>query len=252
MKRMNRRMTWAVAGLAAAGLTLAAEAEHSDIEVFNDNGSLVVEGGSLFEGEFGDAGTPFATINPGFASEPDEAAADGFSTLPDGEQISFNILKGLFFWDGSQVAPVPADHFLRVQQGSLSSVIRDVDGTTGFQNGFIFGEEGDATGGSLEEPEPGGFHAHLTFELLKNGSSVPEAGTDAGAYGLVMELDGSTLDESNPFGVLLNFGLEESDFEAAESDFAAFIPEPASLALVGLGGLMILARRRRDEGRQRA
>jgi len=252
MKRMNRRMTWAVAGLAAAGLTLAAEAEHSDIEVFNDNGSLVVKGGPLFEGEFGDSGTPFTTINPGFASEPDEATADGFSPLPENEQISFNILKALFYWDGTQVATVPTDHFVRLQQGSTSDVIRDVDGTTGFQTGFVFGQEGDVTGGSLEEPVPGGFHAHLTFELLKNGTSGLEAGTAAGAYGLVMELDGSTLDKSGAFGVLLNFDLEESDFEDAEGAFAAFIPEPASLALVGLGGLMILTRRRRDEGRQRA
>lgn len=248
MKMMNQKVAWAVAGLAVAGLTLAAEAQHSDVEVFNDNGNLVTVGGPLFEGEFGDvAAIPFATINPGFASEPDEAAEDGFLTIPEDEQISFNVVKELFYWDGTQVLDVPTDHFLRIQQGSLASVIRDVDGTTGFQSGFVFGEEGESIG-SDDVAESGGFHSHLTFELLKNGTSGPEAGDVSGAYGVVLELDGSTLGKSDPFGVLFNFGLgeESPQFEAAGDFFAAVIPEPTSLAIAGIGGLVLLSRRRRS------
>lgn len=244
MKRNNHRKILAAAGLAAAGLAFGAHAQHADIEVFNDNGTLVLLDGPLFEGEFGDEGASFTTINPGFASEPDEAPGLGFLTIPNGEQISFNVLEELFYWDGSQVTTVPTDHFVRLQQGSTADLQVDVDGTTGFQSGYVFGEEGEATN-SDEEPEDGGFHSHITFEVLQGAG--PSAGTVAGAYGIVLELEGSSLDKSDPFGILLNFGLDEGDFESAEDSFAAFIPEPTALAIAGVGGLVLLARRRKNQ-----
>jgi len=245
MRLSNRMLACTLCGVGLAGLPDDANGQHSDIEVFNDTPRLVVEGGPVFEGQFGDAGSLFTTINPGFASEPDEAVADGFAPLPAGEQIRFNVLDALFFWDGSQTAPVPADHFLRIQQGSTPDVIRDVDGASGFQSGFVFGQEGAASDGSSEEPESGGFHAHLTFELLKDSGSGLEAGSTPGAYGVVMDLQGSSLDRSNPFGVMLNFGLDEADFEAAEESFASIVPEPTTLLLAGGGMLLVLGGRRR-------
>ncbi|MEM9420325.1 MAG: PEP-CTERM sorting domain-containing protein [Planctomycetota bacterium] len=244
MKQINHRSTLGAAALAAVGLACSAHAQHADIEVFNDNGTLVVLDGPLFEGNFGDEGAAFTTINPGFASEPDEVDDLGFLTIPDGEEISFNVLKELFYWDGSSVAAVPTDHFVRLQQGSTLDLRVDIDGTTGFQTGYVFGEEGEAVN-SMADPEPGGFHSHITYELLQGAG--PAAGDVAGAYGFVLELEGSTLDTSDRFGVLLNFGLEEDDFENGVSSFAAFIPEPTALAITGIGGLMLLARRRKQQ-----
>ncbi|MEM6506072.1 MAG: PEP-CTERM sorting domain-containing protein [Planctomycetota bacterium] len=63
------------------------------------------------------------------------------------------------------------------------------------------------------------------------------------------DFDGDGTVDSDDFNLLaFNFGngpatLSESDYEALEL-FAASIPEPSSLALLGLGGLIIAGRRR--------
>lgn len=222
-----------------------ASAQHSDIEVFNDNGTLLIHGGPIFEAEFGDEGAAFNTINPGFATEPDEAVGEGYAGLPDGELISFNIVGDLLFWDGSAFVPVPANHFVRVQQGSLASVQRDVDGSSGFQAGFVFAEEGQATGGAQATPEPGGLHAHLTFEHLKDDGGLAP-GTAVGAYLLTLQLTGSTLADSQAFGIFFDAGLGEGTaaFENGVAAASALVPEPTSLALLVIGAVGAMRRRR--------
>jgi len=238
-----------IAAVAAAGtLTLghAAYAQHSDVDFAFENDRIEVEfgpEGQVFEGEFPTSGSfEQFTDDPGFAQE------DGTAAFPTGTNIDYNILGPLVYHDGSGFASVPTGVQIKIDDNPNGSLtVTDATASPLSGPGVI----GDANGG----------HAHIDF-TLQPGESDTGNNPPAGAYGLLMELiavqDNGNLDpvtgvgNSDPFYIVFNFGLEGEDFEGAVGDFAELIPEPASLALVGLGGLMILTRRRRDEGRQRA
>ena len=84
----------------------------------------------------------------------------------------------------------------------------------------------------------GGLHQHISFQLDPLSLDSPEYG----AYGLLMELTTHVdspvgLSNSDPFYLVFNFGLDDSQFDDALGAFAAQVPEPASYGLVGLAAV---------------
>lgn len=77
--------------------------------------------------------------------------------------------------------------------------------------------------------------------------SSSNTGTSAGDIGLSIQV---LNDPANPYtggsGLIANFGESAGGDAKFTATFANPVPEPTSLALIGLGGLLIASRRRRD------
>ena len=211
---------------------------HTDIEIKLSSQQLITEGGvyvtgsfagRVFEGEMAPGSPNNDTIEPGF----DVAAG----TLTQGDQIRFDFVQQLLYWNGTALTTPPAN--LTVSLGSNSRTISGTD-TAGLA-GFIVGTTG-ATGG---------FHTDLTW-------SLPNTAAD-GLYGVVLTLGpaaGTTgFTASEPFlmgfvnGDPLTLNIE-GGLEAMANVALAPVPEPSSMALAGLGVAGALAagwRRRRRQ-----
>lgn len=202
----------------------SALAQHSDIEVVVESGALEVEmsdeGIFVFEGEFSE------DLNPAnFVAEPGFEVDDGM--MQPGDDLAFEIVHDLLYWDGAQFGSVPAGHSLEIAKSIFSTTL---DGSGDAGSGFVFGEA-DAGGG---------LHEDMDFTL--GGPGAP-GGLTPGAYGLWMRLTSPQYDTSNEFIIMLNYQLDAEDFEAGVDAAAAFVPEPVS----GLGlllGFGMLSRRR--------
>jgi len=207
----------------------SAVAQHSDVEFKYDNNKIDVEFGSegrVFEGEFPTSG-PFDqfTDDPGFVAEDGDLIA--------GDLIDYNIFGPLEYHDGTGFAPVTAGVSIIIDENPSGSLVVD-DLTTGPISGSgVIGEVDDE----------GGLHSHIDFTLTNDSN---DDAPPFGAYGLLMELttDRNGIGNSDPFYLVFNFGLDEEVFEGAVGDFASQIPEPATIVVAGLGGLVLLIRRR--------
>jgi len=209
--------------------TTTVRAEHSDVPITTDGTSLSVtpadHGGELFfvyPGHFGEAVDPAnVSIMPGFSGE-------GFN---EDDLIGFNVRQELLYWDGAAMAIPPEQQYLTIEHPAVHSLDVNIDGTTGFQEGFDF----------IEVDADGDIHQHLHFVL--HGPGEPD-GLVPGAYGLWLELTSPQYETSNDFIILLNYGLEHEAFEAGVHYIGEYvIPEPGSLMLLAVAGLAIAARR---------
>lgn len=187
-------------------------AQHSDIEITAVDGRLVVEPseeGYVFEGELGET-------FPNFGTEPGFEAEDG--QLQAGDELGFNLLASLLYWDGGQFTAPPNDEQLAISKAALTTL---VNSTSGAQAGFHF---------AVADGE-GGLHEDLEFQLAR-----PDANPDTaiGAYGLWLELTSPRYESSQSFIILLNNGLGEEEFESGVAAAARLVPEPGSWALAAL------------------
>lgn len=203
-----------------------ANAQHSDVEFSYTGGQINVEfgpDGPAFEGDFPTSGGLNGfTTEPGFASEINEGLGIG-----PGDAVRYNVRGPLRYHDGNAFAPTTATITGDDQPQTGTVVINhDTSAADGLE-GLI----GEANGA-------GDFHADPGWFL-----SVPAA---IGAYGVLLNLetDAPGIAASDPFYIVFNYGLDEPDFDATLSHFAAAVPEPAMLSLLTLGGLILLRRRR--------
>ena len=209
------------------------EEPHSDVEFSYIDGAIEVEEGGegfVFEGEFGeDAFANFAS-EPGIASEVEEGAG-----INPGNIVAFNVLDSLFYWDGSQVGSPGAATVTIDAAGGSADVV--VSASSGIQLAD-FSTPANLLGQAADD---GDFHVDPGFTISD--------GAPAGGYGLILSLstdDAAGIADSEPFGIFLNFNLEEEMFEAGVEAFGAAVPEPSSLMLGVFSalGLSVLRRRR--------
>ena len=206
---------------------------HSDVEFAYVDGAIEIEAGEeglIFEGEFGEEAFANFASEPGLASEVEEGAG-----INAGNIVAFNVLGNLFYWNGTEVASPGAATITIAGAGGSSDAV--VSATSGVQMANFL------TPANLlgQAADDGDFHVDPGFTISE--------GAPAGGYGLILSLstnDAAGIGDSDPFGIFLNFGLEEEAFEAGVDAFGAAVPEPSSimLAVFGLAGLGVLRRKR--------
>ncbi len=240
--------------ISAAALALAAPAVHADFDV-----SPSVSTGQIVTGAFEDAtdtyvpnvrifgpyafgedpaADPYFLQDPGFHPQP----GTGFTA---GQSVSASVITGLQYWNGTGPVTfdeVPGVETLRLSRGSSSLTISTASDPV--------------PAGSLTiEPSvgpTGEFDDHLDSSLLGSTNGDPAEGIYLVSLGLsATEPD---LARSAPFYVLYNNGLSDAAADRAaiytRDTFAPGtnlpgVPEPASLGLIGLGGLALVRRARR-------
>ena len=203
---------------------------HSDIEFSYQNGMVDIEfgpEGRIFEGEFPPSGTDLQfTTEPGFASEISEGMGIG-----SGDQIVYNVLESLLFWNGSSILEPTAGTQIRI--GNIPPTVPDtvVSGTSGPQPGS-FSPAANRVGAA---DGTGDFHSDLDWFLEPNPGSPA-----TGAYAVKLSLSTSAagIANSDDFFVVYNFGLGDTEFEEGVEAFAALVPEPSSMMIVGVGILL--------------
>ena len=221
--------TLATVGLALMMLVSPAVADHvhTDVELGYANGHIEIEfpaHGPVYPSAFPTTGDfEQFTDDPGFATH----AAEGL-VVGAGDNIDYRILGPLLYHDGTGFAAVPAG--AKIVIGDKPSGTLDVSAsTTGPISGpgVIAVADGD-----------GHVHAHIDFTLEPQSLDTSEYG----AYGLELQLtsDAAGIADSEPFGIVFNFGLEETVFEAIVDQW----PEPMSLSMIGAGVAMVLLIRR--------
>lgn len=214
-------------------------AQHSDVEFEYSGGQIEIEFGSegqVFEGEFPDSGadTQF-TSEPGFGSELSEEA--GINSL---DEVVYNVLDSLLFWDGSSISPAAAGTQIRVENRGIGVPDTFISATSGPQPGSFLTPFNNRIGAADGN---GDFHSDLDWFLEPNPGSPA---TGAYAVKLSLSTDEPGIANSDPFFIVFNFGLSETLFEEGVEAFAATIPEPTSLALIGAGVVALSLTRRRS------
>jgi hypothetical protein len=231
---------WAYALLVGlwAGSARADEIHGGDIELEIEDGKLVTHNGRYFESELtGTDPGPYISEEPGFDSLP--------ALLQEGEQIGFNVLQSLLYWNGDELTAPGSGVTLSLLFGTGDPrPSRDVTQASGSFAGFSLGGGGLGIGPDEEEIYVGDFHKHFDFEL--------SSGAPIGAYGVLLQLtpiNTSRFAASDPFLLVFNRGLDHEEFESGVGAMvqATAVPEPSSVALAGLGvaGLAGAALRRR-------
>ncbi len=230
----TRLKCWTTTAAGAAALTLCTTPvmAHDDVEIGYVDGRIVTEGGTpgslgpIFDDGFPTDGVLARwTDDPGFDTAPDEGLL-----LGAGDTIDYNVLESphgfLVFWDADTGNFISTDATITIGNNPRGeTVISNTDVT---RNGGFIGEA----------DSDGELHAHVDFTLSEDAG--------IGAYGFLLELTTNNPDYANsdPFWFAFNHGLEHDRFHNDALDAFAAIPEPGSLALLGVGGAVLLMRRR--------
>jgi len=248
-----------MASTASSSFAQDSHGHGGDVEIGYDNvnnpmalifevGESTTEGIALFESEFEpDTFDPndMKTDEPGFTTNPNENLL-----IRQGDRIWLNVLDA----DAESDVGVGFVNFYNPQTDSLEASGRlSVDGTSSAAELLING--GQVESGSTRQFIDVGnaaqeAHDHVLFDLLDDATALP------GAYGILIQLesnfagnDSETPDlVSDKLWVVINHGLDEEVFEnqaLRQFGIASAVPEPSSLALLMLGGVPLLIRRKR-------
>jgi hypothetical protein len=180
----------------------------TDIQLSLVNGKIETAGGvstyqppldgRVFSRWFGSA-SPFVATSPGFAS------LAGF--LQPGEQIRFDIIRELLYWNGSQLAPAVPTMTIYQFTNSVTLSANDTSG----KPGLLLGGAG----------ANGAVHIHVDYELP---STAP-----AGVYGLMLTVGPAgtaTFEKSDPVLVALRRGPTSLNIDQGVAAMAALLPTP--------------------------
>ncbi|MEX0777315.1 MAG: PEP-CTERM sorting domain-containing protein [Phycisphaeraceae bacterium] len=252
---MPRPFVTLLTGIVTLTFLTTAQAQHSDLSPYVQDGQIHT--GALPEGagavltqdvrvfgyDFDLAPADFGTDDPGYLEYGDLGTLAGLSYLPAGTRLAYVVLDDLLYWDGSDdvaFGAVPAGTQLAMSLGGNPRVVGD---GTGVLPPRLF----------VIAPGDGSMHVHVSSELQAPGTpGFPGTPAD-GIYLLQLQLAAVDVDNnvltnplaSLPFWVVYNNGLDENVHDAAidwvQGNLA---PEPASLALLALGGAALLRRRR--------
>ena len=213
-----------------------ATAQHSDVEFSYNGGEIDIEfgpEGQVFEGEFPTSGTDLQfTSEPGFASELSEGLG-----INSGNEIAYNVLGNLLFWDGTSISSAPPATQIRIANRGLGVPDTIITRSSGPQPGNFsapFDNRIGAADGS------GDFHSDLDWFLEPNPG--PPA-TGAYAVKLSLSTDEPGIVDSAPFFIVHNFGLSEMAFEEGVEAFAQLIPEPAAVTSIVICVVVLGTRR---------
>jgi hypothetical protein len=146
-----------------------------------------------------DTFSPFVATSPGFAS------LAGF--LQPGEQIRFDIIRELLYWNGSQLAPAVTAMTIYQFANSVTLSANDTNGKPGL-----------LLGGANSIGE---VHIHVDYELP---TTAP-----AGVYGLMLTVGPAgtaTFEKSDPILVALRRGAGSLNPDQGVAAMAALLPTP--------------------------
>ncbi|MFA9477053.1 PEP-CTERM sorting domain-containing protein [Phycisphaerales bacterium AB-hyl4] len=234
MKTVSQNKFWFVPGLTMAALAFASPAyshEGTEIEIEVEDGNVLeLHGPAILHDHehfgFINAGGSWETNHdgntwPGFDAHLGSAHAN----------VNFDLIAEtpLYYWDGasSGFTPMTGDTAIRLSHGG--------------NNLDITGQSGSQTFSNLVSTDSNGnIHSHRLWQLIGDDGEPAD-----GAYLIGIRMDADGYEASNLQGILFHKGLDHEQYELAENLALAVIPEPASLALVGLGGAAMLLRRRR-------
>ncbi|MFO0946410.1 MAG: hypothetical protein U1D30_10745 [Planctomycetota bacterium] len=225
-----KRVVFVMALATSLFCSMQSRAEHEgDVLIGYGNGKVVVTNGPVIANEVGFADFPFpdSTDEPGFDTKLP-------STLVNGDILSFSVLGGLFFHNGISWAPLTNGETITIDQYGSVAITAD----SGDQPGFAFGQ---VSGGIV--------HEHMDFTL---SSDTGYAGAAIGAYGIRLSLQTSNpnFEDSDPFMIVINNGLDEVIFDAILPEFAVAVPEASSVVMTSLallGGVVGIYRQRRRQ-----
>lgn len=156
-----------------------------------------------------------------FTDAPGIGVSSPVNGIASGEPLRLNVVQGLLYWDGSEVASTVETLFIDWPDDGGTSPVEfyDVTAESGYQTGMLWGNYQPAGGTS-------GWDAHGDYALE---SAIPQPGI----YGVVLQLDSPSYIASEPFLVpliydpLASFGASEVAAGIAKLE-AAIIPLPSA------------------------
>lgn len=189
-----------------------AQFDHSDAVLRYEGGKVVMDA-AVYSAVFPTTGiSKQFTTNPGFASETDVNAGIG-----PNEQVVYNVLDGLYLWDGTTfVDPLPGT-FIRIQNNPPNVPATIVSRDSGLQEGSIeppTNRIGSSSGS-------GNVHAHVNFTLDTEDGSEPLPG----AYGIKLSVmtSNEAIAASDPIFFAYNFGLDLLVFREGLAAYEALL-----------------------------